>query len=161
MYKSNGTCWGPTWARTLSRRCLRSSWCRMEGLWLVSVKAPPPPTGQEKTVKSRFGTEQKRDNADISDPRAGWEIPLRPFRWWTAFLSTVSLSSLRVKGWQAGIMADSSSMRLFILSLRRFSICRWGSLWRICKYNKWSQIYVRVQNPTCCVCYGPKTITLF
>lgn len=55
-------------------------------------------------------------------------LPLRDLRCCTAILSTVSLSSFRDIGLQVGIMADSLSMRLFILSRLLFSIWLCGSL---------------------------------
>lgn len=54
------------------------------------------------------------------------ESPWSDLRCWTALRSTVILFILRP--WQEGIMVESSSMRLFIFSLRRFSIWLWGSL---------------------------------
>lgn len=99
----------------------------MEGLWVVCVKALPVPATITKRERA-----SARERADI------WEsfservkLPLRAFRCCTAFRRTVSLSSFWATAspdWQAGIMADSSSMRLFILSLRRFSIWLWGFL---------------------------------
>lgn len=64
-------------------------------------------------------------------------LPLRDLRCCTAIRSTVSLSSFRDIGLQVGIMADSLSMRLFILSRLLFSIWLWGSL----KVNKECSIY--------------------
>jgi len=46
----------------------------------------------------------------------------------TAMRRTVSLSSLRDMALQVGTSDASSSMKLFILSLRRFSIWLWASL---------------------------------
>lgn len=46
----------------------------------------------------------------------------------TAMRSTVSLSSLRDMALQVGTSDASSSMKLFILSRRRFSIWLWASL---------------------------------
>lgn len=60
-------------------------------------------------------------------------LPFSDLRCCTAILSTVSLSSLRDMGLQVGIIADSLSMRLFILSLLLFSIWLCGSLHR----KKW------------------------
>lgn len=116
--------WGGTWVPTLSRRCRRSSWGRMEGFKVVSVKALLVPAARNQ---NHFRL-NRTDLSDVLKLKVLWEVPLRAFRCCTAFRSTVSLSSFRAMGWQAGIMADSSSIRLFILSRRRFSIWLWGSL---------------------------------
>lgn len=67
-------------------------------------------------------------------------LPLSDLRCCTAMRSTVSLSSLRDMGLHVGIMADSSSIRLFILSRRLFSIWLWGSL-------RTSSVFIVRMNP--------------
>lgn len=60
----------------------------------------------------------------------GGPSPRSVFMCWTAMRSTVSLSSLRDMALQVGTRDASSSMKLFILSRRLFSIWLWASLQR-------------------------------
>lgn len=55
-------------------------------------------------------------------------LPRNVFICWTAILNTVSLSSFRDIALHVGTKDASSSIKLFILSRRRFSIWLWASL---------------------------------
>ncbi|TNN30864.1 hypothetical protein EYF80_058983 [Liparis tanakae] len=58
----------------------------------------------------------------VTRPAEGSSSPRSVFMCWTAMRRTVSLSSLRDMALQVGTREASSSMKLFILSRRRFSI---------------------------------------
>lgn len=74
--------------------------------------------------------------------RLVWISPRSVFICWTAMRSTVSLSSLRDMALQVGTNEASSSMKLFILSLRLFSIWLWASLWKT-KSTQYTKCYNR------------------
>lgn len=79
-----------------------------------------------------------------------WISPRSVFICWTAMRSTVSLSSLRDMALQVGTNEASSSIKLFILSLRLFSIWLWASLLttkspiQCYNWKKWHMIYNRL-----------------
>lgn len=79
-----------------------------------------------------------------------WTSPRSVFICWTAMRSTVSLSSLRDMALQVGTNEASSSIKLFILSLRLFSIWLWASLLttkspkQCYNWKKWHMIYNRL-----------------
>lgn len=88
----------------------------------ISIANNKKPDQSEPSVAGRMSQSQ------------GWRpcshSPFRDFKCCTAILKTVSLSSFRAMGLHWGIIADSSSIRLFILSLLRFSVWLWASLRR-------------------------------
>lgn len=80
--------------------------------------------------------------------------PLSVFICWTAMRRTVSLSNLRDMALQVGTRDASSSIKLFILSRRRFSIWLWASLrgerrWQIIRYPSFSilsNVWIHLHN---------------